>query len=128
MLNNGGKPKYTRCGRDNHTVDRCVARRSADGTVLHMMGNIEEVEYEVCVQPDEPNSHCGKFETFDYYCGNELEELMFLQPHVSSPVGKPNMSSKGEIAESWILLDSQSTIDVFSNPDLLVNIHKATHG
>ena len=64
------------------------------------MGNIKEVDYEVCVQPDKPNSHCGKFETFDYYCGNELEELMFLQPHVSSPIRKPNMSSKGGIAES----------------------------
>ena len=60
MLNDGGKHKCTRCGRDNHTVDRCVARCSVDGTVLHMMGNIEEVDYEVGVQPDNPNSHCGK--------------------------------------------------------------------
>ena len=81
------------------------------------MGINEEVDYEVCVQPDEPNSHCGKIETFDYYCG-------FHQPHVSSPVRKPNMSSNGGIAESWILHDSQSTIDVFSNPDILVKIHK----
>ena len=94
MLNDGGKPKCTRCGCDNHTVDRCVARRSADGTVLHMMGINEEVDYEVCVPPDEPNSHCGKFETFDYYCGNALEELMFFQPHVYSPVEKPNMILK----------------------------------
>ena len=30
------------------------------------------------------------------------------------------MSSNCGIDESWILLDSQSTIDVFSNPSLLV--------
>ena len=52
MLNDGGRPRCTRCGRDNHTVDRCVARRSADSTVLHMMGNIEEVDYQ--------KAQCGK--------------------------------------------------------------------
>ncbi len=32
-------------------------------------------------------------------------------------------SSRRSIPETWILLDSQSTIDVFSNPDLLQKIH-----
>jgi hypothetical protein len=31
------------------------------------------------------------------------------------------------VPQSWILLDNQSTVDVFSNRDLLVNIRKATN-
>ena len=62
----------------------------------------------------------------DFYCGNELEELMFLQPHVTcnSRTGKLSTPSKTGISESWILLDSQSTIDLFSNSKLLSNIHE----
>jgi len=43
--------------------------------------------------------------------------LMFVQ------VVTCNMNDKAGIPESWILLDSQSTIDVFMNKKLLKNIH-----
>eukprot|EP00957_Ditylum_brightwellii_P088698 6754818-Ditylum_brightwellii.AAC.1 len=32
-----------------------------------------------------------------------------------------------KIDPNWVLLDSQSTVNVFSNPVLLVNIRKASH-
>jgi len=35
------------------------------------------------------------------------------------------MQDMPAIPKSWILLDSQSTVDVFSNPRLLENIHDA---
>eukprot|EP00957_Ditylum_brightwellii_P010624 804441-Ditylum_brightwellii.AAC.1 len=34
---------------------------------------------------------------------------------------------RGKIDPNWVLLDSQSTVNVFSNPALLVNIRKASH-
>jgi len=36
-----------------------------------------------------------------------------------------NMNDKARIPDSWILLDSQSTVDVFKNKKLLKNINDA---
>jgi len=49
---------------------------------------------------------------------------MMLQPHDYSLKERQNASSKTGIQETWILLDSQSTVDVFSNSDPLTKIHK----
>ena len=131
----GGKPKCPRCGRDNHKLDDCFARKHMDGTVLHVedgevnhtMGSLEEeIDPEVSTKFTGPHPACGPGDVIDFYCGNELEELMFLQPDMNgnSPTEKSNTRSKAGISESWILLDSQSTIDVFSNPDMLTRVHR----
>ena len=49
---------------------------------------------------------------------------MFLQHDANSMKDQQIISSKTGIKESWIMLDSQSTIDVFCNSDLLTKIHK----
>ena len=38
-----------------------------------------------------------------------------------------SIQDKPKISKSWLLLDSQSTMDVFCNPKLLSNIHDAKH-
>ena len=50
---------------------------------------------------------------------------MLFHDDVNSPMGASSMSSRSSIPESWILLDSQSTIDVFSNKALLKDIHES---
>ena len=41
------KDKYTRCGCNGHKTTGCHANKHTDRTVLHSMGNIEEMENEV---------------------------------------------------------------------------------
>ena len=77
LVNDGSKKKCPRCGRDNHGLSECVARKHIDGTVLHVMGDIGNHDIEVSNVP----AKFGPKAVVDFHCGNELEELMFLQPH-----------------------------------------------
>ncbi len=56
---------------------------------------------------------------FDY------EEHLFLQLETHDVLHLKDGINGGRIPKSWILLDSQSTTDVYSNPHLLTNIRKA---
>ena len=79
-----GKPKCARCGRDNHTIEQCVAKKHLDGTMLHTMGGLDgDIYPEVSNECAGPRPVCGPGNVIDFYCGNELEEPMFLQPHVN---------------------------------------------
>ena len=53
-------------------------------------------------------------------------ELMFIHSNANARTTTPKLSSNKNIPDTWILLDSQSTIDVFSNENLLTGIKKAT--
>ena len=44
---------------------------------------------------------------------------MFIPPHMHSPEEKQSMCSNNVVLKTWLLLDSQSTIDVINNDDLL---------
>jgi hypothetical protein len=55
---------------------------------------------------------------FDY------EAHLFLQLEIHDMLHLKDGINGGRIPKSWILLDSQSTTDVYSNPNLLTNIRK----
>ena len=84
------------------------------------MGDIEEIE-----QIRESNNEVSSELSSDVntYCDIELEELLFVQPHIHRPEEKQSVCSENLILKTWILLDSQSTVDVISNCDLLTKIH-----
>ena len=91
------------------------------------MGSLDaEVDPEVSNRFTGPHPACGPHDIIEFCCGKELERLMFLQPDMNcnSPTKRSTMGSKTGISDSWILLDSQLAIDVFSNPDLLTKVHK----
>ena len=109
LVNDGVKrPICSRCGCNNHTVDKWKAKYHADGTVLRNMGDIEEVECEI------NNEVIAGITTQngEFFCYSNA--LMFVQPDVSSLMDQSNASSRIiGIPNTWILLDSQSTINVF---------------
>ena len=123
-------PPCARCGRKSHPTEKCFAKKHANGTVLHIIGDMAEVED---ISDDKVSNASDMFTgpcpTVKPYCGYEYtedEELMLLQNDVNSLKEASIMSSKSKtsIPESWILLDSQSTIDVFSNVSLLTKVHE----
>jgi hypothetical protein len=111
MVNNGDKQACERCGRTNHPTKDCFAKKRQDGTLLHT---------EAVFSTGDEGSEVSNVLYADI--STNAYGLMFLY---DSPTG-PNTSSKGGIPNTWILLDSQSTIDVFSSAKLLINIYRST--
>ena len=96
LVNNGNEVKKKncpRCGRNNHKLADCVARAHFDGTVLHVMGDTEEIDIDEEVSSETTAN-------FNMSCDNEIEELMFLQPHLHSPEEKQSVCSRNLILKT----------------------------
>ena len=106
-------PPCDRCGRSSHPTNKCHAKTHDDGTVLHISG--ESATGSLEEQVSTANSVFGTISDNAY-------GLMFLNSERRGGRSQTT-SSRASIPETWILLDSQSTIDVFSNPALLRDIH-----
>ena len=89
------------------------------------MGDIKEIGDEVEEINESNEDVSSKLSSdFDTSYDVELEELMFIQLHIHSQGEKQSVCSKNLILKTCILLDSQSTVDVISNGDLLTKIHQ----
>jgi len=74
--------------------------------------------------PDDKNdSDDLSYEEEGMFSDNDYEGFAFMQEDVNDV--NCNMNGKAGIPDSWILLDSQSTVDVFMNKKLLKNVHDA---
>jgi len=68
---------------------------------------------------DDKGSDDESYEEYDMFSDGDYEGFAFVQDI------NCNMNDKARIPNSWILLDSQSTVDVFMNKKLLKNIQDA---
>jgi len=67
-------------------------------------------------QDDSEDSDDGPYEEDNMFSDDNYEGFAFVQDITC------NMNDKARIPDTWILLDSQSTVDVFKNKKLLKNI------
>ena len=70
-------------------------------------------------QEDSKESDDWLYEEDSMFSNDDYEGFAFVQDVTC------NMNDKARIPDSWILLDSQSTVDVFKNKKLLKNIRDA---
>jgi hypothetical protein len=85
-----------RCGEAGHYDDKCDGERKTSGTNL-LMDGVEQ----------------GEFDTDDHF--------QFLQHDTGTTL---QVGSDGRVPKTWVLLDNQLTVDVFSNGALLKNIRE----
>ncbi|KAL7493808.1 hypothetical protein ACHAWT_003568, partial [Skeletonema menzelii] len=114
----GKKDPCGRCGRKGHATIACFSKTHQDGTLLHVMGEHSNVEVEES-DVDKEGVEVSSDELFASRI-DQYSELMFHQSDLNS-----TSSSSNGIPESWILLDSQSSIDIFCNRKLLTRIYKS---
>ena len=112
-------PPCRRCGRTNHIVDKYYAKKHDDGTMVHSVEYIGEVEHEINNEVStEMTTKNGEM----FFHG---DALMFVQSNSSSLMNQSNTSSKTiRIPNTWILIYSQSTMEVFCNGELRTQIHE----
>jgi hypothetical protein len=108
-LVNNGDAVCTRCGRKNHTVEQCRARYHHDGTVLFMEEYDDDADHD-------------QYSDNDAASGDDFAGLVFYMTGIEDDMIKQNRWK--DIPKTWLLLDSQSTIDLACNPKLLTDIHQ----
>jgi len=106
------------CGKKGHIAPFCKNEKNSSNNVQD--GEEDEEAEQQLLNGTQENNESSDDE--DYYA--DLFVCDSDKNHTSITFHTNDGINGGRIPKEWILLDSQSTTDAFSNPDLLKNIHE----
>ena len=98
---NKKKIKCFNCGKEGHYANQCMHPSKADSVEESDAEDNGDQGTAICMTSDEPQHNTSDT--------NAASAFSFSQAKTSIP-------------KQWILLDNQSTIDLFCNPELLANV------
>ena len=80
----------------------------------------------VVVDSDKEESNHTSTHSFYMYNSTYMyaTNFIFMQQELEQRMAPLLSQSKGRINKNWVLLDSQSTVDLFSNKELLTDLRK----
>jgi hypothetical protein len=127
--------RCNKCGKYGHFMDKCLEVLHASGTTLVVVTDASEMSRVTGTEGGSGSGGEAALVTFGA-TDEVVEGFQFLNNGATDTVElsldtkllSQHKAATGQVVpQSWILLDNQSTVGVFSNRDLLVNIQKATN-
>jgi hypothetical protein len=104
------------CNKAGHIAAFCEKEKEKEATTNVQVSDAHEEAAQQLLHAVENEADSGDYSADLFLC-EELE-------HRSTSLQLKDGINGGRIPKEWILLDSQSTTDAFSNPDLLDDIHE----
>ena len=101
---------------DEEIENEQYAEEQENNSVTSGDDRTENQEKESTALDDDKTSDDESYEDKSMFSDEDYEGFAFVQDVTC------NMNDKARIPDSWILLDSQSTVDMFKNKKLLKNI------